>query len=293
MDELLLRLLRKGVRDRCGNYHFLNIIRLGKTGEGADEKVNATTLEYQVEVLIQQDPKYKELLKITNSLREVKQQLDDGRDGVENVQHIKYQLSTLRRTKALLEADLDRVKVTIGRKLLTAADVVVSTLSSAGTQTLVGHLVENRVRFDTVIVDEAAQTTEPSVLIPLRYGCSQLVLVGDPRQVLYFSLFLIRFALCPLLNCLSPAVARVLLTFTTLLSCRPLCSPTKRLERGYPCHCLNVSSAPVMRCLCSPCNTACTPRYDHFLLNTFTIISSRMGRDISPWWCARKGETSR
>lgn len=37
--------------------------------------------------------------------------------------------------------------------------------------------------FDTVILDEAAQATEPSSLIPLRYGCRKLVLVGDPRQL--------------------------------------------------------------------------------------------------------------
>ena len=33
------------------------------------------------------------------------------------------------------------------------------------------------------IIDEAAQSTEPSALIPLRFGCRRLVLVGDPRQL--------------------------------------------------------------------------------------------------------------
>lgn len=37
--------------------------------------------------------------------------------------------------------------------------------------------------FDTVIVDEAAQTVEVSTLIPLKYGCKTCVLVGDPAQL--------------------------------------------------------------------------------------------------------------
>ena len=43
--------------------------------------------------------------------------------------------------------------------------------------------MKDELRFETIIVDEAAQATEPSTLIPLRYGCRRLVLVGDPRQL--------------------------------------------------------------------------------------------------------------
>jgi len=44
-------------------------------------------------------------------------------------------------------------------------------------------LKEYDICFDTVIIDEAAQSTEPACLIPLRYGCTRLVLIGDPRQL--------------------------------------------------------------------------------------------------------------
>ena len=34
-----------------------------------------------------------------------------------------------------------------------------------------------------VIIDEAAQSIEPSILIPLRKKCQQCILVGDPKQL--------------------------------------------------------------------------------------------------------------
>lgn len=37
--------------------------------------------------------------------------------------------------------------------------------------------------FDTVLIDEASQAVEVSTLIPLRYGCRRLILVGDPKQL--------------------------------------------------------------------------------------------------------------
>ncbi|RGP81431.1 hypothetical protein FLONG3_576 [Fusarium longipes] len=38
-------------------------------------------------------------------------------------------------------------------------------------------------QFDTVIIDEASQQTEPSSLVPLVKGCSQVILVGDHVQL--------------------------------------------------------------------------------------------------------------
>lgn len=58
-------------------------------------------------------------------------------------------------------------------------DLVVCTLSMAGSPTMQrwGHM------FPTVVVDEACQCVEPSVLIALSYGCKRLIMVGDPYQL--------------------------------------------------------------------------------------------------------------
>jgi len=34
-----------------------------------------------------------------------------------------------------------------------------------------------------MVIDEAAQAIELSSLIPLKYGCSKCVMVGDPQQL--------------------------------------------------------------------------------------------------------------
>lgn len=63
--------------------------------------------------------------------------------------------------------------------LVRNVDLVICTLSMAGSPTVQrwGHL------FPTVIVDEACQCVEPSVLIALSYGCKRLIMVGDPYQL--------------------------------------------------------------------------------------------------------------
>ena len=34
-----------------------------------------------------------------------------------------------------------------------------------------------------MLIDEAAQAVEASTLIPLKYGCRRLILIGDPEQL--------------------------------------------------------------------------------------------------------------
>jgi len=63
--------------------------------------------------------------------------------------------------------------------VLNEAQIVCTTLSCAG------YAMFNSLKygFDTVLVDEAAQAVEVSALIPLRYACRRLILVGDPKQL--------------------------------------------------------------------------------------------------------------
>merc|ERR1719215_1174278 len=61
---------------------------------------------------------------------------------------------------------------------LDSAHIVLTTLGSAGSKVL-----ENCAKFEVVVIDEAAQSIEPSTLSALQLGSSHAVLVGDPQQL--------------------------------------------------------------------------------------------------------------
>lgn len=71
--------------------------------------------------------------------------------------------------------ETDKIK----NEILLTVKIVCSTLSMAGSNILT---MLNQ-KFDTVVIDEAAQAVELSTLIPLKYGCERLILVGDPKQL--------------------------------------------------------------------------------------------------------------
>lgn len=61
------------------------------------------------------------------------------------------------------------------------SNVILTTLSGAGHRSISSLAVE--VSLEHVIIDEAAQSTEPGELIPLQYGCRKCVMIGDPKQL--------------------------------------------------------------------------------------------------------------
>jgi senataxin len=71
--------------------------------------------------------------------------------------------------------DIEKVKF----EILSGVKIVCSTLSMAGSNILTSL----NQKFDTVVIDEAAQAIETSTLIPLKYNCERLILVGDPKQL--------------------------------------------------------------------------------------------------------------
>ena len=75
------------------------------------------------------------------------------------------------------DAEINRRKVQ--QEILDGAHVICATLSGSGHE-----MFQNlNIEFETVIIDEAAQSIELSALIPLKYGCAKCILVGDPKQL--------------------------------------------------------------------------------------------------------------
>lgn len=75
----------------------------------------------------------------------------------------------------------------IGRTYIEDAQLVFATLSGAAssilTKGVTGSLERDGALFDTVVIDEAAQATETSCLIPVTLGSKRCILVGDPQQL--------------------------------------------------------------------------------------------------------------
>jgi hypothetical protein len=162
VDECVLRLIDGGIMGSNGTKRSdIVVLRLGQAG-GQKNKVNSS------------DPVPKAAAALT----------DCSGQGRVN-----------RHTLATWSALLKQAYIDEGRRVpsprvlmeeaLRRADVICCTLSVAGS-----HQMREMKRkwgddftFDSVIVDEAAQATEPSVLIPLVLEPKSVVMVGDPRQL--------------------------------------------------------------------------------------------------------------
>lgn len=73
------------------------------------------------------------------------------------------------------------LRLEVGVEILRESNVILTTLSGAGHRSISSLAVE--VSLEHVIIDEAAQSTEPGELIPLQYGCRKCVMIGDPKQL--------------------------------------------------------------------------------------------------------------
>jgi senataxin len=177
-DELLRRLVSEGVADMQvpGLRRRVALVRLGENLEQAPREVQDLMLENQVEALLQRTQLYtqwsnvrdqfRDSLALVGRLNREAQQL--GGQKAEPAEHYKerreakgqheYNLRQL----TSLEVLIDQKRNELRRAVLDGAEVVASTLSSAGKQNFLEWLLLNKVTFDTVIVDEAAQASEPS-----------------------------------------------------------------------------------------------------------------------------------
>ena len=106
-----------------------------------------------------------------------------------------------------------------------------------GQYSVLDHVKQYDIRFETVLIDEAAQATEPSTLIPLRYGCKTLVLGNIPMIIRLLLTILHTFCQLVILDSFQLMLHRML--------------PKKQvLENHY----LNDWSKQDMQLLCCQCN---------------------------------------
>ena len=204
VDELVMR-FKQGVKTTNGAHEKLNIVRLGRS-----DAVNTNVLDVTLEELVnaklnlaggKKKVAGDEIQKIMaahkaaceeyNGLRNMTDALKAEGKPVTPEQNREFEV--LKRKKTQLSSQIDQARdsgdtvardAEISRRLvqqevLDNSHVICATLSGSGHEMFQGLNIE----FETVIIDEAAQSIELSALIPLKYGCSKCILVGDPKQL--------------------------------------------------------------------------------------------------------------
>ncbi|XP_060080468.1 probable helicase senataxin [Ylistrum balloti] len=96
-----------------------------------------------------------------------------------------YQLRNMNRSISLTPAEEYEIK----KNVLWRAHVICGTLNSFGSSNIQNLLRtrhpsnQSSFFFNCIVMDEASQGTELDCLIPLQYGTSKLIMVGDPEQL--------------------------------------------------------------------------------------------------------------
>lgn len=206
VDELIIR-LRVGVILRNGKLVQPKVLRLGHS-ESAIPQVRDLTWEHQIDARMQEA-----ISGSADQGAEIQRQLENIRQKSQAIEQLQAQLTQMRQTgdtaastrldeqirvarneksrmgtlldslrdkknSATRDMDVRRRKYQL--EILNEAQIVCATLSGTGNEKLSNM---TSIEFDTIIIDEAAQAIELSALIPLKYGCTKCILVGDPKQL--------------------------------------------------------------------------------------------------------------
>ncbi|KAF5865321.1 DEAD-box type RNA helicase [Aspergillus alliaceus] len=203
VDELVMR-FKQGVKTINGRQEKLSVIRLGRS-----DAINSNVLDVTLDELVnarlnhtsRNDLGERDLQKIymehkaaDTAFKETRSKLDQCRaQGLPAPVELEREFELLKKKKTQLSQEIDNARDKnhsaardadltrrrIQQEIIDGAHVICATLSGSGHEMFQNLSIE----FETVIIDEAAQSIELSALIPLKYGCSKCILVGDPKQL--------------------------------------------------------------------------------------------------------------
>jgi len=193
VDEIITRIVKSGLYDEHGNKVIPKLVRMGVTDKNKNETIKKVTIEYlaEQEVKKQKGSGAKSISgRLLSDLRSELDEIDEklallrenkGQEGDEYlknyekrgklVDQIIDKKTQTKEEKAVYETALD--------KILSEAEIICCTLNSSGSDKM-DRYYHN---IEAIIVDEAAQCTEPSNIIPLRFRANKLILIGDPKQL--------------------------------------------------------------------------------------------------------------
>ncbi|CAH6718616.1 helicase Sen1p [[Candida] jaroonii] len=196
VDELVLR-IRGGILNSSGELVTPKVVRLGRS-DAVNSAVKDCTLEELVDKHLSA-PTENNLPAIRqkkNEITDERKKLFDKKETIEDekeLAEIDYKIRLLSKernhllnqieeqkeqnSKAYRSRDIERRQ--LQAKILNEAQIICATLSGSAHDILANTFI----KFNKVIIDEACQCVELSSIIPLRYGCTQCIMVGDPNQL--------------------------------------------------------------------------------------------------------------
>jgi superfamily I DNA and/or RNA helicase len=207
IDEIVKRLMN-GIRNTSGEIFTPKVVRVGTLDTiGADVKEVAldTLIAKELESSSTSKDEFQSAAQTIASMREkmrqLQQDLEKARLGLVQAKEVddpmaianaqskvkainksKWQLGqeldSARTSSAEASQKRDQARKDARNKILGEADVICSTLSASGHELL----TTSAFTFETVIIDEAAQSVEISSLIPLKYRCKRCILVGGKLE---------------------------------------------------------------------------------------------------------------
>ncbi|KAI9505857.1 AAA domain-containing protein [Coemansia spiralis] len=204
VDEIVKR-LKNGIRDNTGSTFYPRVVRVGQS-ESISSTVKDTTLDFLLDKALNSAKENQK--EAQESVRSLRTQLDEANQEIRELDaqmqkvdvsdtiamrnlRDKYYESKQKKQmitqKLTLERErvrntgkaIDETKAKIRMQILQKTDILCCTLSGSGHE----MMASLNCTFETVIIDEAAQSIELSCLIPMKYGCKRCILVGDPNQL--------------------------------------------------------------------------------------------------------------
>ena len=203
IDEIVKR-LKGGIRNTQGAMISPKVVRIGsmetvnaEVKDVALEALIAKELESKSDATVDHKSYHEKMAALREKMKQLSIDLDHARLELVQVKEgsdmmviseAQAKIKILNTSKWKLGQELDQARSSFDEvnqkkdqarkdardKILTEADVICSTLSASGHDLL----TSSNFTFDTVIIDEAAQSVEISSLIPLKYGTKRCVLVG-------------------------------------------------------------------------------------------------------------------
>lgn len=202
IDEVTRR-LKDGVPSSSGNLVMPRIIRIGNESS-MHPAVKDVSLDALIEARVSSSARAngkgdtssdigraeQALEKIKQDREALQKELQAVGDNEQKRQALSEDMQKLMRERIEKSRQLDRARdaardVTrqmdgarreAREAILREADIICGTLAG------VGHESLQQYEFDTVIIDEAAQSVEISALIPLKYRCKRCILVGGTSR---------------------------------------------------------------------------------------------------------------